>query len=128
MKKRTKTTALLVLTIISLISVIFYSCSSGEKTNSNDPVDPVNAGNESPDSGAETATEISDDLEPADYGGANFRILYRNSCQRSNWALYEVHKIEIATEAENGDVINDALYKRNKNIEERFNVNIVGIP
>jgi len=77
---------------------------------------------------AEEQNEISDDLEPADYGGADFRILFRNSCARGNWAVYDVHKIEIWTEEQNGDVINDALYKRNQNVEERFNVNIIGLP
>ena len=114
---------------VFVISQILQACSSGEpaggqnNTNSDPMDDPKNA-----DSAAtQDPRDISDDLEPADYDGAKFRILYRNGCARSNWEAYEVHKIEIAANEENGDVINDALYRRNKTVEERFNVNIIGI-
>ena len=126
MKKKSKSLAFLLL-ITVVISAVLYSCAPAEKTGNTDA--SGNTGETNPDSGSvEGTTEISDDLEPADYGGANFRILYRNGCARGNWAAYDVHKIEIAAEEENGDVINDALYKRNKNVEDRFNVNIIGIP
>jgi len=112
-------------------SVGLFACSSGEKGNTAMPDgdDSANAEDGDPGLPGQEAEEVvSDDLEPADYGGANFRILYRNGCARSNWEAYDVHKIEIATDEENGDVINDALYKRNKTVEERFNVNIIGLP
>ena len=133
MRKKTKTTAFLAVLLL-VISVILFSCAQDKNTGSdtdNPPVDKDgdNAGDNGSDSEpGQDNNEISDELEPADYNGADFRILYRNGCSRGNWAEYDVHKIEIATEAENGDIINDSLYKRNKIVEDRFNVNIVGIP
>ena len=130
MQKKTKITAFLAVLML-IMSVILYSCSPAKDANANNPISPDNGGGSDSDSDLKNNqenTEISDDLEPADYNGANFRILYRNGCARGNWAAYDVHKIEIATEEQNGDVINDALYKRNKNVEDRFNVNIIGLP
>jgi hypothetical protein len=111
--------------------LILTACASTDNTNTNKDKDenPEQAAdNNSTPEAPQDPRNVSDDLDPADYNGAKFRILYRNGCARGNWAAYDVHKIEIAAEEENGDVINDALYKRNKTVEERFNVNIVGIP
>lgn len=58
-------------------------------------------------------TTISDDLPAVKYDGAEFNILIRSEF------LYE-----FASEGIDGDVINDAVYKRNLDIEERFNVQI----
>ncbi|MHC1694653.1 MAG: hypothetical protein AB9835_05145 [Eubacteriales bacterium] len=111
-----------------LLSLILPSCASSDKDadakSTTEGVSGVAVTSETQDE----RMLVSDDLEAQDFGGEQFRILYRNGCARTNWALYDVHKIEIWTEEENGEVINDALYKRNKNIEDRFNVKIVGIP
>jgi len=128
MRKKTKITAFIA--AILIIFMILSACASSENTNTKkeNETDPGNAADNGANPEANQEPDIfSDDLEPADYNGAKFRILYRNGCARGNWAAYDVHKIEIATDEENGDVINDALYKRNKNVEARFNVNIVGI-
>ena len=126
MRKKTKITA--VLAALLIMSVILSACASTDNANTTKGNDenPINTNSDIAEN--QNLNNLNDDLEPADYGGAKFRILYRNGCARGNWAAYDVHKIEIATEEENGDVINDALYKRNKNVEERFNVNIVGLP
>ena len=121
---------IVILTIISIVLCVgLCACSSGEKPNTAIADDDANFGDAELDLEAEAGEQlVSDDLEPADFGGADLRILYRNGCARGNWAAYDVHKIEIDTEEENGDVINDALYKRNNAVEERFNVNIIGLP
>jgi hypothetical protein len=57
------------------------------------------------------------------FGGAEFRVLHRNG----NDGYYgdgDVFEIEVFAEAENGDIINDAIYKRNKIVEERLNIKI----
>ena len=120
------------LCIVLMTSAILYSCAPAEKSNVNanngENAENIDGGLE-PDAGEnQDRQDLSDDLAPADFNGANFRILYRNGCSRGNWAAYDVHKIEIAAEEENGDVINDALYRRNKTVEDRFNMNIIGIP
>ena len=58
-----------------------------------------------------------------DFGGAEFRVLHRNG----NDGYYgdgDVFEIEVFSEAENGDIINDAVYKRNKTVESRLNIKI----
>ncbi|MCL2774694.1 MAG: hypothetical protein FWD71_15305 [Oscillospiraceae bacterium] len=132
MNKKTKLTAFIIFTIF-IMCVILSACSSNSNSNTNNGNDnnSDNQGNSTAETTLSAQDErlaVSDDLTPDDYGGYNFRILYRNGCQRGTWAEYDVHKIEIATEAENGDVINDALYMRNKTVEDRFNLNIVGLP
>jgi hypothetical protein len=54
-----------------------------------------------------------DDLPETNFGGAVFTIL-----QRTEW------NYEFLAESENGDVVNDAVYKRNLTVEERFNVKL----
>lgn len=55
--------------------------------------------------------EISDDIPELNFGGETINILYRD------YMAYEAY-----AESQNGDVINDAVYKRNLAVEERFNV------
>ena len=57
---------------------------------------------------------IKDDLPDKDYGGMQFRI----STKRGT--MYEIDAEELT-----GDVLNDAIYTRNTNVEERFNVELV---
>lgn len=60
---------------------------------------------------------ISDGLPQMDCKGADFNILTRT-----------VYDYEFAAESENGELVNDAVYKRNGRIEERFNVNLKTAP
>ena len=64
-------------------------------------------------------SQIKDNLPEKDYGGADFTILYRNE-----WAY------EMLAEEQNGEAINDAIFKRNSTVEDRFNINLnlVGLP
>ena len=116
MSKKLKIYAMLIFTLALVI--ILGSCGdsgNGESDGGNDTAEE-NGGNINAAVSDEPVNprDIPDGLPEADYGGAKFRILHRNTCVRSNWALYDVHHIEITTEEENGDVINDALYRRNK--------------
>lgn len=115
--------------MILMLSLFLISCNNNTNDSQSDNSPSVDNALNS-DAQEDTTEEdiLSDDLEAEDFKGADFRILYRNGCSRGNWAEYEVHRIEIWAEEENGDVINDALYRRNLNVENRFNVNIVGIP
>lgn len=65
-----------------------------------------------------TATDISEDTEEKEilpnYNGQDFTILYRNE-----WAY------EFLVEEETGDLVDDAIFKRNRKIEEDYNVNLV---
>lgn len=52
-------------------------------------------------------------LPEADFGGESFGILCRTE-----------KKYEMNSESENGETLNDAVYQRNRNVEERYNVNL----
>ncbi|MCL2097123.1 MAG: extracellular solute-binding protein [Oscillospiraceae bacterium] len=122
------------LTVLLLaLSMILISCGGDNLNNDGDGfADGLNGGGVGEEiAGVEQPPDprdIPDEVPDNNFGGADFRILHRTSCTRSNWALYDVHQIEIAAESLNGDVINDALFNRNKTIEDRFNINIVSMP
>lgn len=61
-------------------------------------------------------TEITDDLGEYDFKQRSFNIVYSSDQFGRNWPYY--------TEDINGDILNDAVYYRDRNVEERFNVDI----
>lgn len=63
-------------------------------------------------------TEIREELPERDYKGYEFRILN----QVTGYKIY--NNEHMAFEAENGELLNDALFRRNKTVEERFGVTI----
>ena len=65
----------------------------------------------------ETTAEDTAALPEKNYGGEEFRILSQNDGNRH----YDV----FAEEAENNDSVRDAVYQRNKTVEDRFGVKIV---
>ncbi|MBQ8578022.1 MAG: extracellular solute-binding protein [Clostridia bacterium] len=69
---------------------------------------------------AETEYLHSAHLEAADFGGAEFHIYTSNNV---NGMVYSI--LQNYAEEENGDVINDALYRRDRFIEETYNVDVV---
>lgn len=66
----------------------------------------------------ETEPEISDGLPEADYEGYSFNILTRDSDHHTK----EVYSFEL-----NGEVVNDAVFARNRAVEERFNAEIKSV-
>ena len=74
----------------------------------------------SPETEAVTTAITDTLLEPTDeYRGREFRVLERTLVSGTN-AYYEAF-----TEGTNGDVINDAVYKRNGLIEDKYGVKVV---
>lgn len=64
---------------------------------------------------AETeAEELTDGLDGFDFDGGSFTIVYSEDQLGSEWP-YDA-------EEENGDILNDCVYKRNLAVEERLNV------
>ncbi|MBO4366692.1 MAG: hypothetical protein J5843_03440 [Clostridia bacterium] len=62
----------------------------------------------------------SKDLLPAaDFGGAEFLILGREYAK-----LGSLPSVEFAVDEMNGEIINDTVYKRNRTVEDNFNVRI----
>ncbi|MCL2158654.1 MAG: extracellular solute-binding protein [Oscillospiraceae bacterium] len=103
-----------------LLVVFFASCRNAPKnletTNQSDPIDGE-VGNED---GVEIATEklMADVPEDRDYDGYEFTILC-NSLETIHWGSRDIY-----VEGENGETINDAVYYRNRAIEEKFNIKI----
>ena len=65
----------------------------------------------------ETTESIAPKFEPKDFGGVDFNIVSTVSGydEGDNWFI---------AEEENGDTLNDAVYKRNVIVEETLNVNL----
>jgi len=105
--------------LLALLTVtsIFASCSGGDQ-----PSDTTDSASQNETPTETTAAEVLPNyltLE-GNFNGKEFRILgmiHNSYSQFSNF--------EIDVEAENGDVVNDAVYKRNRTIEEKYNVDIV---
>ena len=88
----------------------------GEDTAVNDGENGGSPGEETPDGGgADLDALYADDLPEQDFGGEAFRILARDE----PW-LYVIYD----SQEESGELINDAVYGRNRKIEERFGVRI----
>lgn len=68
-------------------------------------------------------TELTDGLEDKNMEGFSFNILHHDESWL-NWA-----KTQLVADEENGDLINDTIYKRNSYIEDRFNakINVTGV-
>ncbi len=60
-------------------------------------------------------TQLSDNLPDKDMNGFSLNILHHSN----SWLTWA--RIALDTDEENGDLINDAIFKRNLAIEERFN-------
>lgn len=106
---------------ILLIICAFASCAentSGNTGNTAKETDPPGDGS---DNIVEKATEdiYADDLPEQDFGNAEFRI----AVQEAAW-LYVIYD----SQEESGDLLNDAVYQRNRKTEERFNVKITQSP
>ncbi|MFA6947968.1 MAG: hypothetical protein WCQ72_03205 [Eubacteriales bacterium] len=75
---------------------------------------------------SETTAESSefDSLVLEDYGGYEFKFLTISAGINSTTRFTD----EIYIDGEDGDIINDAVYKRNAEVEEKYNVKIRAMP
>ena len=99
------------ISILITLSFILASCSSDE------PEDLTDSG-ESTGSDSSAADEAP---EAFGYGGEDFRI----GVNIRDGALNSIYLVD--TESETAETYNDALYARNRNIEEVYNLNIVSV-
>lgn len=122
MKGSEKTIKFICLLIIfSLIISLISSCSakSDDRAENDNNIEDKsqNADDINP---AETTTEaeikILPDLPEKDFGDYEIKIITSDYIKDNNMVQ------EIGAEEENGDPINDAIYARNKKIEEQYNV------
>jgi len=116
--------AMLLVSMIFMLFISVVGCQSNDpsenKTDSSSPDDLVGDEN-MPDEEIDEADiynmkmreSAKDNLPEKDFGEATFTIL-----QRTEW------NYEFFAESETGEVVNDAVYKRNRTVEERFNIKL----
>lgn len=68
------------------------------------------------DSTSATEETISDGLPEVDYGGYEFRLF-----------VSESNKDDYTPESETGEIVDDAVYRRNRNVEERFGIKLTSV-
>lgn len=96
-----------------LLIAMLASVSCGSAGTGNDITSDDTTVSESTETSAETndRENVKDNLPETDFGGDKFTMLVRT--ERS---------YEFEAEEENGDLLNDAVYKRNLAVEDRFNI------
>ena len=120
-----KKQSLSILLIFIFIIAVLTSCA---KSDNNEkviaPENPdINNIADDDDISAAQAERVPTGLPDADYSGYEFRILSRGPNYNIHWYAKDIY-----AEEETGDTINDAVYLRNRTIEERYNIKIVNIP
>ena len=109
-------TALLMCTL--LMQPLMLSGCSKDNGTSSDTAPAVQSGETSAaENEAADESYTADYLPDADYNGADFQIVgheYPN--------LFSIVTLADAEE-QNGDILNDAMYTRNSEIEEKYNIN-----
>ena len=106
--------------LISLLMVftVFTACSNGTVPDGG----ADSSANRDADLGetADPLDAVKPDIPDLDFGGYEFTIL---SCDDGGHG-YPLHTRDISADKETGDQINDAVYFRNREAEERFNIKI----
>ena len=97
-----------------LAALLLASCGSGT-TQTDGTSDSTGETSTEPE---ETKDPLMDDLGEYDFGGYEYRVLSAEYDPNGTFVLFD-------TEEETGEVLVDSLYKRNREIEERFNIKFV---
>ena len=102
-----------------LLTGALASCGSSDVTET--PNTPDTTPTDTTAAVTETAEpELKPELPEKDFGGYEFHIINAN---KHDWMM--IYTID--SEGENGDALNDAIFRRNTAVEEQFNVSIVEI-
>nr|MBQ4319512.1 hypothetical protein [Clostridia bacterium] len=108
------------LLLIAMLTTSLISCGGGGTGTPADTTAPQDT------TAAETTTvaETSplDNLPDKKFDGYEFRILSRNPERGWKW-----ESIDIASENENGEPINDAVFTRNRELEEEYDVKVKNV-
>ncbi len=108
----------LILVFSALLSASLASCSDTADTSSDTAsVTAETAAAETEPT--DTAVYSRDVLPEADFGGATYHIMGREYAKLGDLPSYE-----FTTDGENGDLINDTVFKRCSLVEEQYNVKI----
>jgi len=109
-----------IIALFLLISLVLTSaaCSKepADKTDTGDTTAETKTNDTTDNANENSAFEVEDSLpDNIDYEGYEFKIFVRDR---------ELNNKDFYAESEIGDQLNDAVYERNKKVEDRFNVNL----
>jgi hypothetical protein len=118
--KKIKTLVLII--CLSLAVVFAFSCAGADNAPEGGGIDKTEGGVDTA-SGEDAEREeyinpIPENLPGSDFGGYEFRILTRDTPH---------HSMYIDSEEQNGEPVNDAVYKRNQIVGETYNVKIKSV-
>jgi len=111
--------ALSLLLLLSFTISTLISCQSSDTNTNPNPT-------QTPPVEEESSPPEFTPVEGIDYGGYKFRILGYDGMVTDSWYFLSI--CEVVVEEENGDPINDAFYRRNKEVEALYNVEITLVP
>jgi len=124
---KTRTNLKSAIAVILLLSMLFmtFACSSPDKkTDGNNQITQA-AGDSGQIQESEAAVEEFTPVPGLDYGGYKFRIFGFDG-KGTMWQAMKIS--EIIAEEEIGEPIHDSIYKRNKIVEELYNIKIDCVP
>ncbi|HHX54249.1 MAG TPA: hypothetical protein GX704_04995 [Clostridiales bacterium] len=101
---------------IILVAAIIAGCGSeGE-----DPGVATASAETSPETAEETTESDEPELPDVDLGGKEYQFLAR-------FGAFDYNEFWVYVEEMNGEVVNDAVFERNRAVEEKFNVKITAL-
>ena len=107
-----------ILVVLLLFAAYFTACNSKDgDDNSNVSLPETDISGENADEESSDKTNVPDDLPDMDFGGYNFRIYLENEDKTK----------DICSDTDIGEVVNDAVYRANRTVEERFNIKITPV-
>ena len=118
---RIKIIFLMAFLILALVLLISCGGASGPDDKNGAPTGDSKE-NQNQDQNADNARENTPDFLPdgLNFNGVSIRILHRDDT--------EIWRDEISVEEEIGEIVTDALYRRNRKVEERLNIKITPVP
>jgi len=128
MNIKTRAKKIIFAVLLAAFLIIAAACGgSGSPDPGNIPADPNINGNEN--ANTSTADEIPEvreravpDLPDVTFDGYEFKLYVRGLESSAGWQVLK----NIYTEEEDGEPLNDALYLRNRIIEDKYNITIAG--
>lgn len=117
------TKRILALVLVALMTLPFIACGADDAKNPAETTDPATTTAAPVDTtpAVTTEPELKPDLPEIRFDGTELIIIHNPAVQQYYYEPW------IYSEGYNGDLINDAVYKRNVAIEEKYGIKIVSI-